>query len=306
MPYTGPSIKDLANETPIRHAANMHVPFTVWSDDTARSAMKTFAENKIHSAPVVDRSTGKYVGILDYFDLVRFLSDNFENKSFTWVNSQRDDPEKQLISKFFRKAEHLEQDYYVDMNDSFVTAIRKFTAQPRDRHRALVVRQTIVPRGYLTERNCVSWLASNFQNYGHILGSANIKDLGLIEQPKSKGVRYQVSAAEAFHELARSGDNCLAILGDDDSLLATLSVTDIMGITDATFDRLRRPVMDYLSEFTTTKTPVTCLPTDSFELVLLRLAVSGLAQFWVVDERQHPIGLVGQSDVVQLLETKTV
>lgn len=306
MPYTGPTIKDLASAEPVRRAANMHTPISVWSDSTAREALELLSENKIHSVPVVDRHSGKYVGILDYFDLVKFISNGFEHKTFTWVDKQRDDPEKVKIEKFFAKVDSMEP-FFIDESAPITTALAKLAGQPKNRHRALVVRQTVVPRGYLTEKNIVSWLASNVQNYGHMFASSTITDQGLIQavEPASRGIKYTATAAEAFAALSASGNGCIAILGDDESLLASLSVTDIMGLTDATFDRLRRPVLDYMKEFTHSKMPpVVCRPNDSFEVVLLRLSVTGVGQFWVVDERQHPTGLVSISDVVQLMESK--
>ncbi len=296
------SIKELIANTPATELFKNNPVHTVWSDATAREALEIMLANKIHSLPIADVNTKDYVGMLDLFDLVKFISDNFDHSSLNWGVKQHDDRQKTGLKAFVKLDKDEVRNHFVSRTAKIAEVIDRLGAFPKGEHRALIAEHVNVPCGYITPTNVIGWLSQNINYYGHLFASSTLKQQNLINQ-FPEAVKDSDTAIAAFRAISKSGLNGLPIVNEDGVLVANVSISDILGITDTTFERLGKNIIDYLADHTNTRTPpLVCRENDQVETVILRLAVLGIHQMWVVDANKKPIGYVSLSDIVQLVK----
>lgn len=84
--------------------------------------------------------------------------------------------------------------------------------------------------------------------------------------------------------------------------VATLTASDLRGISRYVLQRLLLPAQEYIATMTGKRQYLlVCKAEDSAYSVLKQLATTGVHRIWVVDSARRPIGLVTQQAVVRLV-----
>jgi CBS domain-containing protein len=98
--------------------------------------------------------------------------------------------------------------------------------------------------------------------------------------------------------------NGIAIVNDHNKLVASLSTSDLKGLSHHHLNHLHQPVLMFLTAVhKRVPEPLVCQRTTTFRQIVERLLEFGVHRVWVVDEQSVPVGVITQSDLIALLVT---
>lgn len=122
-------------------------------------------------------------------------------------------------------------------------------------------------------------------------------------ESKVVNVFSKSSALLGFRRMIIEGElSALPVVDDQGKLIATLSSTDVRGLTKDNFHLILLPVTEFLLKVHNTsslRTPITCTAEDSLATVIERIVQHKLHRIWVVDDDDHPIGVIALSDIIR-------
>jgi CBS domain-containing protein len=280
------------------------------------AALKRLAHENILSAPVWDN--GRWAGFVDVIDIMAFaiqLSIPLEEREFRhlatpddWIRFFKDQQRvRQFGDRFFNaplgdvlhasgratfSPVHGDTPLYQVLDSVFAIGI----------HRAPVTEETkSIITNLISQSDVVNWLLRNQILLGDLpFRTLKELNLGITEVVK---VTPDQPAGLAFELMHKLGVSAVAVIHPKTgSLIGNLSASDIRGLSTADAGSLALPIMDFLMQRKAKlRPPVTVTPSTPFEVVLSKLALYRIHRVWIVDEKEHPIGVVSLTNVARLL-----
>jgi CBS domain-containing protein len=115
---------------------------------------------------------------------------------------------------------------------------------------------------------------------------------------------HRLNSYKAFMEMVTHGSDSAAVVDDSGKLLATISVSDLKGLTRRNCGILREPLYQFLKRDWSRgwwNRPITVSLSDPLYFVVLQFVSSKVHRMYIVDEEQKPIGDVNLLDALYIL-----
>lgn len=279
---------------------------------TLEEAMELMRLNNISSIPIYNTKERKYIGLLDYFDIMcyvafgsfkkQLLESDFENVSF---GRQRCD-EFLPISREGRKI------WGYDSEDSLETVLESLT---KGVHRVMVNKPAKSKRSksvkyhhrILSQSDIVKFLYDWASGRELPLLRRRVDELHLIQRAPVT-VNESMSAIEAFKLMYQRDVFAAAVVNDKGEIVANLSATDLRYLTQSKLKAIFLPVLMFLTEVHGQRAakPITCQPHSTFEEVLFEANVSRIKRIWITNANMIPIGVITLTDMISKFAAQDV
>eukprot|EP00698_Gefionella_okellyi_P004600 TRINITY_DN14207_c0_g1_i1.p1 TRINITY_DN14207_c0_g1~~TRINITY_DN14207_c0_g1_i1.p1 ORF type:complete len:372 (+),score=80.17 TRINITY_DN14207_c0_g1_i1:58-1173(+) len=298
------------------------------TSDTIADAMKTLSKNHILAAPVLltgsiedtedSAATDVFMGTIDVLDLLNSVVDEFSadsrvlplhgkmrwekfhevareftSKSVFTVSSQLGTSELA-----YRGLEH--QLLLQVIQDAFVTP-----SHTRHVHRVAVLNPSGQVIRIVSQSDIVRFLDHHADKW-EALGRKSLLELGLADKALVT-IAEDETALAAFQKIRAENVTAAAVVDHQGKLVSNISASDLRGLHVDTFDRLLKPVKEFLLLGHYDKTylhlppPLTCSRESHFKDAVHLLASSGKHRLYVVSDRMIPAGVVTLTDVLRVL-----
>jgi len=284
---------------------------TLDKDATVEQALATLRDHNILSVPLIDKKKdNEIVGILNLTDLSTAIAFQSCFEKFKGEPQQLADIRKPEFEKLLK----------TDLFSSPASSLLGVSAEgkhvweypedtPLDKileifskgvHRTIVLTKA-GKRRILSQSDVVAFLKDHASKLGDILEKP-IDKLGLIHESKSDLIKMTMyeSALVGFQRLYNQGWEipALPIVDKTGDIVASLSASDLRGLTNESFGLLLLPVLDFLREVTGGARPVIIARTSSVLGEVVRKVVYGrVHRVWVV-ENYKIVGVVSLSDII--------
>jgi len=175
--------------------------------------------------------------------------------------------------------------------------------------RALVVQKSDIDgqKTYriISQSDVLRYLQSHSDKFVSKVVTSKIQELGLVNPLGSPVLTIPITAQalQGYHKMFSHRVPSIGVVDEEDRLIATLSASDLRGITSDKLKFLRLPVMEFVFKMTGEKpfVPVSCKPTATLEQVILQAITARVHRVWVVNSKQTPIGTISFSDCLKVL-----
>jgi len=280
--------------------------------DSLPRVFQKMVENTVLSLPVLTKP-GKYCGLVDMLDIVRFVTElfqDFTNASMVTLETMFTTDARfsnAIVAEILKSPRQKPASFHtVPKGYSLFSAWEILALSGA--HRVPVVDPFGQVVDLITQSMLIDFLWQNVEKIGR-LAEKQIKDM---TTPRSNVVlqcQYSSRAIVGFREMVQKGIGYLAIVDDNGRLIDNLSLRDLRGIRPdvKVFYRLWSSVAEFkekVREEFAAQTPLSLLyAVESHTLyqVLEMMAVEHVHQVFVVDNTfsMKPIYAITQTDVLR-------
>jgi len=287
---------------------------TINRNDSLPEAFKQIVENNVLSLPVLNQN-GKYYGIIEILDVVRFVADLFSDLSTTryidlesLLSSESKFSKAKVsdVAKFPRTLTNWNKLHPLSKGYSLLVAWE--TLSLGGIHRVPILDENNNLCDIITQSMLIDFLWQNIEKIGNL---ANLK----IEDMKTTPVMNVISISSttktviAFREMVRKQVNAVAVVDANEKLVDNLSLRDLRGIRPDVqyFWRLWSSVTDFKekvkNEFPN-QTPnkvIYALPSDTLYSVVEKMVTYHIHRVFVVDSvsSMKPTAVISQTDILR-------
>jgi len=280
---------------------------TVSSNDTPAQGFEKLLKNNIHSAPVFDEATKKYVGFLDIRDLISYTVFAFHNRNMILYSSP--------------SVNHLFPTLLENVTTTYLARRNPFHALTKDAtlmdaavllakgsHRVPIVDSQGNLFTIISQSNLIKLFASHLSTSLKEETAVKIKDIEIGTSPVLS-VSKDTPAIEAFEKLDAHKRSGLAILDTHGLLLGHISGRDLKLFVESSFsyDLLELSVLQFLaklrveSQIDITAVSISCNLEDTLSLVIQKLAATKVHRIFIVHSSSNysPVRLISLTDVLR-------
>jgi len=130
-------------------------------------------------------------------------------------------------------------------------------------------------------------------------GAANkqVHELGFINN-RIVTVKATDTALNSFKVMNDSKISAAPIVDQQGHFIATLSVSDLKGLTAETFDTLLGSTQAFAERHSVgPHPPLVCSPTDTFGYAISMIGLSRVHRVWILNADKHPVGVITLTDI---------
>jgi len=265
--------------------------------------------HKITALPVINELNGKIKGVVDNLDIVCYLSKILESEP---IGPARWDFNLETCEKLlqFSKNKPMIISNQSNMWDA-IQELSKGTKRvmvidgPCELHQQLGEEEGVL--GLFTQSDVIRFLATNpYWLKMSPKARMSLKNLGLLDSPyeKVQTMDQDSSTYLAFKKMAETQTSGLAIVDSDGKMVASLSASNIRGISRRNFQLLNRPVYEFLQRDRRRgwwTMPIYVEESDTLEKIILQFASTKVHQMFLLDQTGRPLSVITLSDVLQQL-----
>lgn len=275
------------------------------SDTKASQCLQTLIEKKIHSAPVIDVETQKYLGFLDLVDIVALFVKIYKETEmkdidfYEKVTTQNNSFEKETAASLVDLSQ---RNPFIPLEKD-ITIMKAIELMGEKRIQRIPIMENEKIVNILSQSTMIEWLEKNKSLYDC---SKTIGELGLgIHQVYS--VELSQKAIEAFTLMAEHQVSAVALLDEDGTLFSNLSSKDLKAMEGKVlFEMLYKTTLEFAAasrskEVKAFSTAITCHPEDSLEKVIGKLAATKIHRIYIIDDQRKPIGILTLSDILKAI-----
>jgi len=135
-------------------------------------------------------------------------------------------------------------------------------------------------------------------------GKLRLEEMGLVNPLGNTlvSVPKDTKASRAFSIMFEEKLTGLPILDEKGILIATITVTDLKGISNENIGNINLPVLEFLQKTNGAKAavPITCRWTDNLEDILPKMTLAKIHRVWITNAAQQPIGVVSLTDAIHV------
>ncbi|KAL6052907.1 AMP-activated serine/threonine-protein kinase regulatory subunit [Balamuthia mandrillaris] len=286
------------------------------SDATLENVLELLTQNNILSVPIYEKTPHgkkKYVGIISSFDIMTYVAFatyfkdqelSLEEQDFSAIRFN-DLKASALLGATSRESEDL---WYCTESTDLFTVLEYFH---KGVHRCLV--ESEEGEGdkcyLLTQSDVIRFLSKNESKLGEVVHK-RVEELNLVNPlGGGKGVASLPSyatALEGFRVMKMHEVQALPVVEaeKDNSIITTLSTSDLKGIHNDSLKDVLLPVLDYLKgreKDGKLVHPLTCHSRDNLAEIMLKMlsARRHKHQVWVVNSAMVPIGVISMTDIIR-------
>lgn len=271
---------------------------------TLEEAMELMRLNNISSIPIYNPKEHKYIGLLDYFDIMcyvafgsfkkQLLESDFENVSFG----------RQRCEDFLGISREGKKVWRYDSDDSLESVLETLT---KGVHRIMVNKPAKTKRSksvkyhhrILSQSDIVKYLYDWASGQELPMLRRRIDELHLIQRAPVT-VKETLSAIDAFKLMYQHDVFAVAVVNEQGQIIANLSATDLRYLTQSKLTAIFLPIMLFLQEIHGQRAakPITCQPHSTFEEVLFEANVSRVKRIWITNANMVPMGVITLTDMI--------
>jgi len=296
--------------------------------------MKT---NNISGLPIYDISKRKYIGILNFFDILVFiafgsfkkeiLKSEFEKEKISFPKTMAGDllgisnSEKFIWN--FESEDSLEAAlepfckgvHRVIVNKRKKTTPSQVKGSKKEQIEAQVERSSSVgivgpptsevKHRLLSQIDVVTFLYRWASDCSLPMLQRSLSELSLVTTLRGGShslviVPETFTALDTMQKMYHSKVNAVGIVDGEGRLIANLSTTDLRYLTRDKYTSVFLPVTLFLHQLQGQKAakPITAHPSSIFDEVMLKVVAGKVKRVWVVDEKEIPIGVVTLTDII--------
>eukprot|EP01102_Stenamoeba_stenopodia_P021680 TRINITY_DN8812_c0_g1_i2.p1 TRINITY_DN8812_c0_g1~~TRINITY_DN8812_c0_g1_i2.p1 ORF type:complete len:360 (+),score=98.47 TRINITY_DN8812_c0_g1_i2:44-1081(+) len=307
------------------------------SEMTLEEASLHLAKHNFLSAPVWNKTIGRFVGLLDIFDLVGFvvfspiLASDHQKDEEEYFRYKAKRWKTDTVGDLLEGQNHVRRKVHLCHEEETLESLMDALSNGGC-HRALLFQKgegtkrfaNSTPLKLFTQTNILNFLHHHKTELGHIL-ETRLDQLGLVNPEYSDKnlvkITLKDSALEGFTKVFQNlKAHAVAVINSEDGkLVANLSASDLRGITSETIGSLLSPVEEFLrsragrvvgeesigSEEKIGKLshPVTCTPRATLGEVMEVAILAKVHRVWVVDSAQRPLRAITLNDLFHALLT---
>eukprot|EP00026_Physarum_polycephalum_P011375 Phypoly_transcript_11594.p1 GENE.Phypoly_transcript_11594~~Phypoly_transcript_11594.p1 ORF type:complete len:354 (+),score=33.19 Phypoly_transcript_11594:11-1072(+) len=292
------------------HTQDVVVPFKslvqVRATDTIRSVLWCLIKNKIDCVPVFNDATRKYVGFVNMFDLVLYISNNAGSAvlkpDFFQVFKRQpfgDAPISKITSA--QNKDHCS----TVSESSALNSVFELTVSANLPRVPVMNKQKVV--GMISQSRIAQYLSQNKDKFSD-LASLTISQLQLSGADNVYTVEENTPSVNAFAYMAEKGVRGLAVVNKDGQFVDAINSYDTKGLVHGdVFSDLRQPVLRYLSKsrilLNRNLEPVVCTPEDTLATMLDKMAQEKVYRVFVIDENKKPVSVVSLRDILKVMHS---
>jgi len=263
---------------------------------TITQGLQILADNRILSAPIVNRSSNTCLGSVDVLDLLFFLLTGPKDPKVAW----NEEVKRRLTLPAYHAIDYSFKNPFTpvveDCPVSDVVA-KLFTLGV---HRVPVVDRTMHFTGIIAQMDVISFLCKEFDK------DRDQSLMTLARRPLSSmdfrgeviAVNHKTKLIDAFSDIVINGISGIAVVNDQNKLIGNLSASDFEGILEATlFDFANKT----LGEIIKNQELVYVTRLNTLEETIQKLHKHNIHRVYVLNHELIPIGLVSTTDVMHIL-----
>jgi len=280
------------------------------SNDTVVKGFELLLDNKILSAPVYDKATGKYTGFLDIRDLISFCV--FIHDSNVQVDNLLD-----IVNfgvKMFKHAIDGVTVTYLSRRNPFhavkqgAPLVEAVEILARGVRRVPIINEQGHVVNIVSQSSIIQFLQHHMGQIESTLHS-KVGDLNVGTHPVLS-VKKDTKAIDVFRFLDQNQRSGVAVVDETGVLVGNTSGHDLkLFIKTPSMSVLQVPIMQFLNQIRSLNidimTPViSVVPEDTFSHVISKLAATRVHRVFVVDSKYHPIKVISITDVLRFIQNK--
>jgi len=311
---------------------------SVTTETNVRETAKLLAKKNFRSVPVWDEEEGRYVGFIDEMDLleyaVMYAHSAFENQNVQSAHL------KEKYSHF--TPEEMER---FSFGDGTVESILRLPGAERRRifvfqsnamlfnamqiiqeHERVLVQHVVQPfssgkakmfMGRLmtrTHRTTQYKICSQTDVLRYIfqhikdgredhLQKLRVSDCGRMDQLTC--ITTDETAIDGFLKMLDAKAEACAVVDSQGKIVASLSASDLRGMTDEKLKTIFLPVLEFFPAMTGAKAsiPLTCYADDFLVDTMRKILKASTRRCWLIDADSRPLGLLSMGKVIQCVLT---
>jgi len=275
------------------------------SKDSLSKTFLTMVDNNILCAPVLDKTTGNFIGLIDMIDIACFVVDIAKN------NERLDSDYIDFLSG--------EEAFRGRQTSDVADLSRRNALFPVADHATLLDAARIMSKNcvqrvpildtngrvvdLLTQSAIIAYLSQHLDQLGPAINKT-LKELN-FEKKEVISIDHNRPAIDAFKLMVEKRVSGLAVLDSDKKIMANISARDLRSIQqDAQlFGRLYYSVGEFVSHvrqanYRAVHPSICCTFDDTFQKIIMRLAAARIHRIFVVDENRHPISVISLHDIL--------
>jgi len=272
----------------------------VHPNQTVGNCLDIMKEHGITGVPVLQQNTKKGIGFVDVLDICyyaihlwRKCSRTIKLHETTFFNTK--------VSDIMDFSAH---DDWIELSDksSLLECMNNFHNAFYS-HRIALVNSRQELTGVISMSDIVLFAAMNLQQVPW-------KDVRLTELHVMHAclmVRYDAPLCDSLWALYDNHISGLALVNWENQLVANLSASDLKGMAREAFDMFDKKTINFLRRGTEVKSkiPPVSLPVNaSFGDALLHIAEKGVHRVFVLNQKNNPVGIMSNSDILSVLTPK--
>jgi len=293
---------------------DFHLIFS-YKTDKILDTLKLLKEKNISSVPVYDQEKKRFVGIVDVFDLLVVLIFMNDLKSlFQMMNHKEVDWYSFIESEMaLLKNESIESIINSSQRNPWCPVSRlaplhslmDMLSKDVDLHRVPVVDDDGKVISLITQSKIINFLYQNIDRYPDT-AAIKIKDSFVPTEVVS--VPPDCKAIEGYQLMLKAKVSGIAIVGEDETLIGSLSGSDLKKTTENNLIHdLHLPILSYIQgsspefEKPLVHFPVSCTLDMNLYEVLHKLVAKRIHRLFIIDSQQKPIGVLSLCDIITMM-----
>jgi len=268
-------------------------------------------DNRILSAPVYDKASGKYTGFLDIRDLVSFCV--FIHDSNVQAENLLD-----IVNfgvKMFKHAFDGVTVTYLSRRNPFHAVkpgsplSEAVDILARGVRRVPVVNEQNEVVNIISQSSIVQFLQHHIAEFAPSVDKA-IADLQIGSSPVMS-VNKDTKAIDVFRLMDHHQRSGVAVVDEHGVIVGNTSGHDLkLFIMRPSLAVLQQPIMQFLNQIRSLNIDimvpvVTCAIRDHFPLALGKLAATRVHRVFIVDDEYHPVRVISITDVLRYIKTES-
>jgi len=289
---------------------------TINADASVSEALQVLSSNNILAAPVFDRETNSFLGLVDMMDILANVVSFYKEH-----DSADAKPGEEVPVSWCRNIETLQQrgeqfakqptTALIDRSrvDDFCPVSNHGTlfqvmddVLSHNVHRVPVFDNSDKVYNILSQSDLIQFLYENIRDIG-IARFDTVEKLGL-GTPAVISMSARAKAIHAFFLMLYNRVQAVAIVSGNGELVGNLSASDLRGLDQNTFPQLLTPVMEFVKSVKRHRGLITCKKDSTLESVLSKLANNKVHRLWVVNEHNCPTGVITLTDIMTLFSNR--
>jgi len=274
--------------------------------------LELLAQHDIRSLPVVDKSNGnKLLGVVDMVDIVTFVvrfaeeckTLPAEQRNFEWFaeNLEKTGQNISQVAGLSHKNPYIPVQSGANIYEIIQVMVTCGV------QRVPVINAQNHLENFVTQSAFVEFFAKNLDAFGPS-ADCTLTELGF--KPKTvHSVKENATAIDAFKIMSSQRVTGVPIVDSEGEIITNVSSKELKHIlTDPNFfDKLQLPAERFVSDLKsktflhkseTMYPKICCHFSDKFSAVLHKLAATKIHRIYIVDEQQHPVGVLSIEDIV--------
>jgi len=287
-------------------------------DELVPVAFRKLVNTNVLSIPVLTKQ-GKFYAMMDSFDLVSFVTQEFadvELMNFVDIEALFE-KEKQFndttVGEIIKHPKRINSPFH-PLTKGFSLFSAWEALALGGYHRVPVVDDENQICDIITQSMLIDFLYQNMEKINE-LGDREIKDLKCMKnQAKVSTISKHSRAITAFREMIRLNVHGLAVVDDHGYLVDNISLRDLRGVHPDVnvFWRLWNTVAEFKAKERadypdhTPKEVIYVVPTDTFSSVIEKMARLHIHRVYVVESKDNliPTHVISQTDALQEILSK--